>query len=216
MLRNTPAGWGSGAKALHWVTVLLICAAVPAGYLMGYTYPLSLRDKLGLAVHQFAGQIHHTVGFLILALTLLRLAWRLFGPVPAAAGVFRFQGPMSRITQYALCAALIGLPVSGWLALSVFGAPIWFLDRGDIVPAIAPRLPPDDPHGYGFFAAIHVWLLTLGAALLALHVTAALWHHFVRRDDTLRRMWPLAALNVSPGPRPGGSPEIRSGDLQGP
>jgi cytochrome b561 len=198
------------------VTFLLVAAAIPAGFLMGYTYPLSLRDKLGLAIHQFAGQWHHTLGFLILALTLGRLAWRWMNPVPSSGRAFAFQGPAALATHYGLYALLIALPVSGWLALSVFGeAPIWLFGWPDLMPPITARRPPDDPHGYGFFAGMHVWLLLAGAALLSLHALAALWHHFGRGDDTLRRMWPLGEPSI-PRPAPAESPETRSGARPGP
>jgi cytochrome b561 len=190
---NSAIRWGGLSKAFHWGTVLLVCVAVPAGYLMSFTYPLSLRDTQGLALHEFAGQIHHTIGFLILALTLGRLGWRWARPVPAGDRSFPLQGPISRITHHGLYAILILAPVSGWLALSVFGlAPIWFFNQRDLMPPIAARRPVDDTYGYGFFAHAHLWLIYIGAVLLALHVAAALWHHFSRRDDTLRRMWPLA------------------------
>lgn len=187
MFRNSQNQWGSVAKSLHWWAVILILAEVPAGFLMSHTYGLSMRDtRDGLPLHNFAGQMHHTIGFAILLLACIRLGWRFSGSVPS-------RSLASGIVHAGLYALLIALPLSGWAALSVYGeAPIWFFNRSDWMPAILPRVPVRDPHGYGFYARIHIRLLLIGAALLTLHVAAAFWHHYRRRDGVLLRMWPLA------------------------
>jgi cytochrome b561 len=69
---------------------------------------------------------------------------------------------------------------------------LWLLGFDDVVPRIWPALPFDDASGYRRFASIHRWALWAGLGLLALHVLSALWHHGVRRDAVLWRMWPLA------------------------
>jgi cytochrome b561 len=190
---NRPDQWSSLAKTLHWLTVFLVLLEIPAGFLMSYTYPLSLRDKQGLAVHQLAGQIHHTNGFLILALVIGRLAWRCVKTAPRALQAFQYERLLATISHFGLYALLIVLPLSGWAALSVFGeAPIWFFDYDHLVPAILAKRPVDSPHGYGFFAGIHVWSYEIGAVILIAHIGAAFWHYFVRRDHVFQGMWPLA------------------------
>jgi cytochrome b561 len=198
MIANSQDRWGGFAKAFHWSIVLLVMVAAPAGFLMSYTFGLTLKDKAVLPLHYFAGQIHHTVGFLILALALGRLGWRLWGgrrPEPEGG-----RDVAAGLVHAALYGLLFLLPLSGWAALSVYGlAPTWFLNQAHLIPPILPRQPLNSPTGYGFFAHIHIWGLWAGAGLVTLHVLAALWRHWVVKDDTLRRMWPLAASKQNRG-----------------
>lgn len=60
-----------------------------------------------------------------------------------------------------------------------------------MLPRIWEPLPFNDPMGYRLFGRMHVWALWVGLGLVALHVASALWHHAIRRDGVLRRMWPL-------------------------
>lgn len=197
MLANTRESWGSLAKTFHWIIVTLIVIEVPVGFLMTYTYGLNYRDKgAALPLHTLFSQIHHTNGFLILLLATIRLAWRLHGRRPTAEGDhFVFQDRLAGLTHALLYTLLILLPFSGWAALSVYRvAPIWLFDRSNIVPWILPKAPVASPFGYGFFGHVHVYAVWVGGGLLALHVVAALWHHFVVKDGTLVRMWPLAGV----------------------
>ena len=195
MLKNSTADWGTLTKALHWITVLLVAITVPVGFLMAATYGAALRDEQVRSIHVLLAQIHHTIGFGILLLVALRLPWRLRNPVPYTPGP-RLQRWIARSTHRAFYGLLMLLPVSGWAALSVLGdterygaVPIW-LFGWDAMPAILAQRPLDDPFGYAAVAAIHRWAVYTGGGLLLVHVLAALWHHLVRRDAVLLRMWP--------------------------
>ena len=194
MRQNTTEAWGSAAKSLHWVTVLLVLGIVPVGFLMTATYGASLKHADLRPLHVVLQQVHLTLGFTILALVVLRIAARARSAVvPALPGLPGWQRAAARATHYALYAVLLLFPLSGWASLSVFrGEPLWFFGAR-FIPPILPELPLQHAFGYGFFAQIHRACWKAGAALLALHVAAALWHHFARRDGVLRRMWPLAS-----------------------
>ena len=192
MLKNTRTAWGSAAKLFHWLIAFLILAIVPAGFLMSQTYVISLRDRDALAVHNFAGQIHHTLGFLILLLVISRLIWRLLSVTPAPVQPQRWQRWLANLVHATLYGLLLLLPLTGWAALSVYrGAPVWLFNINGAIPPILPELPLDNAFGYGFFAHLHQWAAIVGGGILTTHVLAALWHHWVRRDTTLLRMWPL-------------------------
>jgi cytochrome b561 len=180
--------------------VILIIAEIPAGFLMSYTYGLALKNPAIVPLQTFASQIHHTIGFTLLALAAGRLTWRLLqSQRPAPLG--RFYLLSSRFVQPCLYLLLFLLPLSGWSALSVYGlAPIWMFGWQGVVPPLLPKLPYDSPYGYGFFAHIHIYGLWAGAALLSLHVTAALWHHFIRKDGLLVRIWPLGKAGQGASP----------------
>ena len=88
------------------------------------------------------------------------------------------------------------MPLSGWAANSALGdteqfgvTEIWFF-AWDIIPPIVPQQPLDHLLGYGTFATIHRYALYTGGVVLGLHLLAAIWHYFIRKDNILLRMWP--------------------------
>jgi cytochrome b561 len=197
---TAPTHWDTWVKALHWSIALAILLEVPAGFVMASTYGPSFRDAGVLGLHQLASQFHHTLGLLVLAAALAWLLRRLRRPRPAGdAAAPPWQRGLTALVHGLLGLLLLLVPLSGWAALSAladsaqFGPThLWFFGFDRLLPRIWAPLPFGDPMGYRLLGAVHVWALWLGLALLALHVAAALWHHAVRRDGVLRRMWPLA------------------------
>lgn len=197
MQENTKTTWGSRAKALHWLIVLMILVEVPVGMVMTYTYGASFKDENMLTLHNFMGQIHMTNGFFILLLVIYRLSWRFRHPAPdLPRSLQTYQRWLARLTHGVLYTLLVLMPLSGWAANSVLGdteqfgiTELWFFGW-NIIPPILPQLPLEHQFGYGFFASIHRYALYTGGWVLLLHGVAALWHHFLRKDNTLLRMWP--------------------------
>jgi cytochrome b561 len=192
--------WNSVAKTLHWLIFFMVLVEVPAGLLMTNLYGPGLKHADVRPLAHLLGQIHHTNGFLLLGVMLARLSWRFTHPAPSLPqDLGRLQAGFARLTQGLLYVTLIGLPITGWMALSVladseaFGKTnIWFFATDGLIPRILEPKVWNDPRGYGYFARFHIWLLYGGVGLLLLHVSAALRHHFLRRDSVLRGMWPLA------------------------
>jgi cytochrome b561 len=199
--RNTESTWGSRAKLLHWLIALLILVGVAAGFVMASTYGASFENEDIMALHNLTAQVHITIGLSILLLVTYRLSWRFKNPVPTLpASLLTYQKWLARLTHIAIYGLLFILPLSGWAANSVLGdtesfgvTEIWFF-VWDIVPPILPQLPMDDSFGYPFFAKIHHYALNVGGGILALHVIAAFWHHLLRKDNVLLRMWPAGAV----------------------
>jgi cytochrome b561 len=193
--------WDSTVKALHWTLVLMIAFEIPAGFVMASTYGPSFKDERVLGVHNLASQIHHTVGYLVLAAALVWMAWRSRHARPSRdVGTSAAERVLAACTHATLAALLVIVPLSGWAALSAladspaFGVTHrWFFGWDGVLPRIWKPLPFNDPNGYALFARVHITALWVGAGVLALHVLAALWHHAVRKDGVLRRMWPLAS-----------------------
>lgn len=192
--------WDGLVKTLHWSIALLMLLVIPAGFVMTWTYGPSFKDANVLEVHLLASQFHHTIGFLIL---FAALAWVVRGrlrPRPSFdPAVTPWQRALARLVHAALALLLILIPWSGWTALSAladspaFGPThIWFFGTDRLLPRIWTPLPFNDPSGYRRFGGLHVWFLWAGLWVLSLHIVSALWHHFIRRDGVLRRMWPLA------------------------
>jgi superoxide oxidase len=164
--------------ALHWATVAVVALA--------YAF-VELREMFprGTPERAFMRQAHFSLGLTVLALVLVRIVVRLRHPAPAIHPPLpRAQRLGSRMVHGLLYAFLLGMPLAGWVILSLRGDPIpWF---GLTLPALAGE---DE----ALAKLLRGWHGDIGRAaygLIALHAAAALWHHHVRRDDTLRRMWP--------------------------
>jgi cytochrome b561 len=201
MAVNSNTSWGSRAKWLHWLIALMILVEVPVGFVMSTTYGASFKDETMLGLHNLMAQIHITNGILILALVSYRLSWRYRNPAPdLPASLEVYQKVLARLTHGFLYVLLFVMPLSGWAANSVLGdspqfgdTELWFF-AWDIIPPILPQLPLDHMFGYVFFAQIHRYALYTGGVILGLHLLAALWHHFARKDNILLRMWPAGAV----------------------
>ena len=135
-------------------------------------------------------RVHHTNGFLILILATLRLTWRATNPTPALPpGLAAYQRVLARLTHVFLYALLFAFPLSGWATLSAYEGefPIFFFGWEN-VPRIVPQAVDGSHAPYEFYAEIHKACWRIGAVVLGLHVVGALWHHFVAKDNVLRRM----------------------------
>lgn len=176
-LRNSKLRWGLISQSLHWLIVLLIVVMAVLGLSM--TEMPNGIDK----IKTYA--LHKSIGISVLGLMVLRLLWRLTaGPRPAAPGP-RWQRRIASSLHATLYALLLAMPLSGWafnsaanFALRWFG---WFN---------LPRLLPADPGLKAFFHGAHEWLFWLLAVVVLVHAGAAIKHHWIDRDDVLRRMLP--------------------------
>jgi cytochrome b561 len=169
----------SGAqKALHWTVAALVLVMVAIGVTMTTIPGSALKNNLY--------EIHKSIGLVVLGLMSVRIAlrWRRGAP-PLVPGLPSWQRRAATASHYALYALLVAVPILGWSGVSACCPPVnlfW-------------TVPVTLPIGGGFETAkpilyVHDILALTLAALVAIHVAAALHHHFGRRDDTLRRMLP--------------------------
>jgi cytochrome b561 len=174
-----PATWNGGVKFFHWVIALLILVQFALGWLAA-SWRLS-PAKLDLFVW------HKSIGVLVLALVLLRLAWRLAAPAAPAlpAHMPAWERTAARASHVLLYGLMLALPLSGWVIQSTSGMPFRIFRQWPL-PAIAAA----DKAASDLAAMVHFSLGMALAALLAVHVGAALRHHFVQRDEVLKRMLP--------------------------
>ena len=177
-LRNSPQRWGAVAQFLHWSVALLVIGAACVGLLMD-ELPNS-PDKIKVYA------LHKSVGITILALVVLRLLWRLIDrrpPLPATMP--RWQRALSSLTHGLLYLMLLVMPLSGWLYNSASNFALqWFWLFN------LPRLSGPDRDLRHFAHDVHETGIYVLATLFAIHVAAALKHHFIDRDATLARMTP--------------------------
>lgn len=177
-IRNTADRWGGISIALHWLTLLAIAGLVVVGFVM-QELPNSPSKIQVYALHK-------SVGLTVLALTVLRLLWRLVAGTPAPVpGTPRWQSFVAQATHGALYVILLAMPLSGWLYNSASGFPLkWF---GLFA---LPKLSGYDAGVKAFALAAHEWLFIALAVIVAVHAAAALKHHYLDRDATLSRMLP--------------------------
>ncbi len=183
--------WTRIARVLHWTTLALIFIQIPLGLVMVEVYEVYTETYADDTWVMRTSLLHHTLGFMILGVTLSRFGWRMSHPAPALpASLVSYQRWLARLTHICLYLLLIIYPLSGWASLSAYEGefPIFFFGF-DNVPGIVPQVAEDAFFNYEFFAEIHRYCWRVGAALLGLHVVGALWHHFVAKDGVLRRMW---------------------------
>jgi cytochrome b561 len=174
------AGYTATAKSLHWLIVALLIGQFAAAWTMphiGRNTPVTTLISL-----------HFTFGIVILAVAIVRLAWRLtHGEPEPEAGVPPWQTASARIVHWLLYALLFVLPVLGWINASWRGMPIVMFGL-ELPHLVATRAP-----GWGWSGDVHVLLSEYGLlALVGLHVAAALYHYFIRSDRVLQRMLPGA------------------------
>ncbi|MCJ2097511.1 cytochrome b [Methylobacterium sp. E-046] len=182
------------AILLHWASALAVLVLIGIGLTMTHAALAPLRQ---FQLYQW----HKSVGVTVLALTALRVLWRLtHRPPPQPAGMPARERRAAAAAHHLLYLLLVGLPLTGWavVSLSPFNIPTVLYG---IVPW--PHLPlaglvPDPAAAEGILKRVHAlgaWVL---AALLAVHVAAALRHHFLLRDDVLRRMLPGRRPSTAP------------------
>ncbi len=176
------------AMLLHWL--LAACFAFQLG--LGWRMDAP-RGPQSFAVFQ----LHKSLGITILALTLIRLVWRLTHPAPPLpATLKRHERVMAHAVHWAFYLMLIGMPVSGWMLVSSSPTGVPTILYGVLpwpnVPGVA-TLPAAAKAAINARADnAHHLLALLAYALIALHLAGALKHQFLDRDQELWRMMPVA------------------------
>ncbi len=187
---NTANSWGSLARAFHWVMLGMIVIQIPLGFWMVEVYEAYTETWGDDTWVMRTSNAHHTIGFLVLGLVCLRLAWRAVNTTPDLPPTLsRPQRWLARATHAFLYILLFVYPLTGWASLSAYEGefPIFFFGF-DSMPRLVPQVAEDATFNYEFFAIIHRYCWRVGAVLLAAHAGAALWHHYVAKDGVLRRM----------------------------
>ena len=185
------SGWTSQARFFHWATLALIVVQIPLGFWMVEVYEVYSQTYADDTWVMRSSLAHHTLGFVLLGLTLVRFSWRRRHPAPdLPAELALYKRYLAHFTHVFLYVLLVIYPLSGWASLSAYEGefPIFFFGW-DNVPRIVPQASETALFNYEFFADIHRYCWRVGAVILGLHVFGALWHHFVAKDSVLRRMW---------------------------
>jgi len=183
-IRNTRERWGSLSQFLHWLIVALIALQAALG-LTGMMLPLSLEKLSVLARHK-------SIGITILGLATVRLLWRWLNPTPPLPSNLKaYERFLAHFTHAALYVLLFAMPLTGWIMSSARGFPVSWFNLYQL-----PDLVPKSDTIYEAMVTTHAALAIALAVTVALHIAGALKHHFVLKDDTLRRMLPFGRITL--------------------
>ena len=177
MLGNTSKNWGSISRWFHWILGAAIIAMIAYGWWMNH-FP-ARADRF------FYRSIHADIGYVILLLTVIRLLWRGINPTPELPDdTPRWQRLAARISHWALYLTTILVAMLGW---AMSGARTqnyasWFGLFN------VPQFTSPDKAAANAYEERHILFAYVLLALIVLHVAAAAWHHFLRRDGVALRM----------------------------
>lgn len=176
------------AIALHWLLALLVIAQIAWGWWMQGIAKMPVGPRVD------AFNLHKSMGMLILALMLVRIAWRAGHPPPPLPRMPRWQHLSARVSHVLLYVALVAQPVIGYLGSAWSGYPVRLF--GFALPAWAGSHPALKDA----MSRAHLVVAIVLMAAISLHVAAAL-RHAAARDGVLARMLPRSRSHAAPAPR---------------
>ena len=180
-LSNSSARWGAVSQAFHWVIVWALLAQFVLA---------SVAEELPIGLDKLATLARHkSIGITLLLLAVLRLAWRWSqrSHSPALpADLKRYERLLAQLIHPGLYGLLFALPLSGWLMSSAKNYTVSWFGWVTLPDLVAPNETL-----FEVLKGTHELLANALLVLAALHVAAALLHHFMRKDTVLTRMLPF-------------------------
>jgi cytochrome b561 len=175
---SPPRRFGAVAIALHWTVALAVLGAVGLAL---YLETLELGETKTLVL-----TVHKSVGLTILGLMAVRVVWRLTHRAPPLpAGMTAWQRWAAHATHVMLYLLALSMPVTGYMSVAARGRETTFFGLFKV-----PEIVPLDRGLSNLSETLHTNGQYVLYALVGAHVAAALYHHFIVKDDILRRMWP--------------------------
>lgn len=170
--------FGTTARLLHWIMAVLVIAMFVAGNVMTMGIDRPLQDLLFV--------FHKSTGVILLLLIALRIVWRLTHPAPPLpASVPKLQRIAAYATHLGLYVVIVVMTVSGYVRVTAGAFPIDILDALGIPPLLEKNEALAETA-----KSIHATAKYTLAALVALHVGAAVYHGVLLKDGVFSRMWP--------------------------
>ena len=176
-MSDLPASYSPAQKWLHWlIAAIILLIMIPVGLTMPRLGDGSTKNTLY--------ELHKSFGLIVFSLAVIRAAIRLSrGAPPLEPDIPAWQRRAAHASHYAMYALIFLVPLSGWAATSACCPPVklfWTM------PLTLP-VPTDEHLAKRIFLFHYTFVFTL-AAIVLVHIGAALHHHFIRRDRTLLRM----------------------------
>jgi cytochrome b561 len=179
-LRDTtaiaPPAYSLTARLLHWLTAVLVLAMIPLGIVIANEWGGPIQERLY--------NLHRSVGALLIPIIIVRLLYRLMHrPLPLTPDIPPVQQFAAHAAHWTLYTLLVVQPFVGWIATSAYRAPMPMFGLFELPPI----WPMNRPLSEQLFV-VHRALGVAIAVVATVHIAAALYHHFVRRDHVLMRM----------------------------
>lgn len=199
-LSNTSRSYGSVTKAFHWLTALLILAALPLGWFANdlahqVRDPASGATDAEVARAALLFSLHKTVGVTVFFVALARILWAATQIKPGLLNADRrLEVTAAELAHWLLYGALVLVPLTGWIhhaAATGFAPILW--PFGQTLPLV-----PQSAVVSAVSGGLHVIFMWVLVGSLVAHVAGALKHTLIDRDFTLRRMLP----GFGTGPQP--------------
>lgn len=170
--------YSPATKLIHWLTAILVLAA--------FVYsPGGSEARVYAANRDFDRQLHETLGMGVFVLSAARLLWRWFDTRPEAESGSRWMAYAATAIQAVLYVLLFAVPLTAMIGAWLEGHPLTLLGSLTIPPLF------DESHAAGArIANVHTWLGDCILWLAGVHAVAALFHHYILKDDVLRSMLP--------------------------
>jgi cytochrome b561 len=182
-LRNTMTAYGSVSKCFHWVIFILLTCMIVGGYWLS-DIPKDYRPAIY--------NLHKLTGLTILLLMVLRLVWQLMNVKPALpADTPCWQRWAEHVVHGLLYATVMAMPLAGWIGSAAAGKPPHLYELVWSLP-----IEPNKSLAKAAFN-LHGTIAVAIIALVSVHVLAALYHHWIKKDDILRRMLPCGQRQPS-------------------
>ena len=177
LIKNTLSRFGLFSKLLHWSIAILIIGLIWLGW---YMVDLTYYDKW----YNDSLHYHKSLGMLALALALVKIGWQWHTPAPGpVAGLKTWEKASAKVMHYVLWGMMLLIPVTGYLISTSAGKPIQLFNWFEL-----PAIVDVDEELRELAIDVHFYLAYATLFLVAGHAGAALKHHFINRDNTLRRM----------------------------
>ncbi len=165
------------AKTLHWLIALLVISLIPLGW---YMSGLSNEDPW----YYRAFDLHQTLGMAVLVLFFVKIAWMLISPNPKLAGnLARWEYWGAHIAHGLLTGSLAVVPALGYLSTTTQGDPVVIYELLEI-----PSLVELSEDATDLLIALHMYFAYGMAAIVIIHILAVARHHYIKKDDTFKRM----------------------------
>ena len=170
-------------RLLHWIIAAMVLGALSVGFLLGFLGFSGVKDTFGIDVTNLLYKYHKTFGILILGLMVVRIIVKLAkGKPDYSPPLTKFEHSASNAVHGLLYLCLFAMPVLGWLGTGANGFPVEFFNWK--LPAILAK----DKELGGLLMELHEIVGWTLAALIIVHIGAALKHAFVKKDGVLKRM----------------------------
>ncbi len=170
-------------RLLHWLVAGVVLLSLASGLTLGFLGYDGTVDLIGKTLTNVLYGGHKTLGVLMLLLMTLRVISRMASVVPDHTPPLNtFERVVSTSVHHLLYLALIVMPLIGWAATASGGFPVEF-----VVWQLPGFIGKDEQLSELLFM-LHEWLGWIILALVVLHVSGAIFHWKIKRDNVMKRM----------------------------